>query len=197
MPGYGIEGETALVVGGTRGLGLSCAAALAEVGVRVIINGRDRAVGEAAAAQLGRGAGFLFLDGLAQHEGANLLEADSAGGPISIVVTNAGGPPPGPFVQASPEAWQSAFTTSVLAAIEVVRFFLSGMTQRRFGRVVNTTSFVVTELYPNMALSNTMRIALTGAMATLAREVMEHGITVNNILPGLMDTGALQRVISD
>ena len=71
------------------------------------------------------------------------------------------------------------------------------MIERKFGRVVNITSFVVKELYPNMALSNTVRIALTGAAASLAREVIEHGVTVNNILPGLMDTGALQRVFKD
>ena len=71
------------------------------------------------------------------------------------------------------------------------------MIERRFGRIVNITSFVVKELYPNMALSNTVRVALTGAMASLAREAIQHGVTVNNILPGLMDTGALQRVIAD
>ena len=71
------------------------------------------------------------------------------------------------------------------------------MIERRFGRIVNITSFVVKELYPNMALSNTVRVALTGAMASLARESIQHGVTVNNILPGLMDTGALQRVIAD
>jgi 3-oxoacyl-[acyl-carrier protein] reductase len=65
----------------------------------------------------------------------------------------------------------------------------------RFGRIVNITSFVVKEPYPNMALANSIRVGLTGAMSTLAREVAGHGITVNNILPGLMDTGALQRVI--
>jgi len=89
------------------------------------------------------------------------------------------------------------FEQNVFAGIDTVRFFLPGMVEQRFGRVVNITSFVVKELYPNMALSNTVRIALTGAMASLAREVMEHGVTVNNILPGLMDTRALQRVIID
>ena len=85
----------------------------------------------------------------------------------------------------------------MLSAIETARHLLPGMIARRFGRIVNMTSFVVKELYPNMALSNTVRVALTGAMASLAREVMAHGVTVNNILPGLMDTGALKRVIAD
>jgi len=64
-----------------------------------------------------------------------------------------------------------------------------------FGRIVNITSFAAKEPYPNMALANAMRAALHGAMSTLAREVVGRGVTVNNLLPGLMDTGALERVI--
>jgi 3-oxoacyl-[acyl-carrier protein] reductase len=194
---YGIEGELALVLGGTRGLGLSCAEALAAAGVRVIVNGRDKAVGEAVAARLGNGAVFLQGDISKAEERQALCKAAAASGPVSILVTNAGGPPPGQFIETTPEAWHAAFETNVFAAVETIRFFLPAMIERRFGRIVNITSFVVKELYPNMAISNTMRIALTGAAATLAREVIEHGVTVNNNLPGLMDTGALQRVFKD
>jgi 3-oxoacyl-[acyl-carrier protein] reductase len=194
---YGIENERALVLGGTRGLGLSCALALAEVGVRVIVNGREQAAAEKAITRIGHGASYLLADLSDQKQRENLLHEASTHGPISILVTNVGGPPPGQFLEQSPEAWQAAFQTNVLALIDTVRFFLPGMIERRFGRVVNITSFVVKELYPNMALSNTVRIALTGAMASLAREVIEHGVTVNNILPGLMDTGALKRVYAD
>jgi 3-oxoacyl-[acyl-carrier protein] reductase len=194
---YGIKGELALVLGGTRGLGLSCAEALAAAGVRVVVNGRDKAVGEAVAARLGTGAVFLQGDISRPEERQALCKAAAAVGPVSILVTNAGGPPPGQFIETTPEAWHAAFETNVFAAVETIRFFLPGMIERRFGRIINITSFVVKELYPNMAISNTMRIALTGAAATLAREVIEHGVTVNNILPGLMDTGALQRVFKD
>ncbi len=204
MIDYGIAGETALVLGGTRGLGLACAEALSAAGVRVLVNGRDRASGDAAAARLGGGAAYLPGDVSEPGQRRGVLEAAVAGAktasggpPVSILVTNAGGPPPGQFLDASPEQWHAAFERNVFAAIDTVRALLPGMIERRFGRVVNITSFVVKELYPNMALSNTVRIALTGAMASLAREVIEHGVTVNNILPGLMDTGALQRVIAD
>ena len=197
MVDYGIKGELALVLGGTRGLGLSCAEALAGSGVRVIVNGRDKAVGESVAVRLGNGAAFVQGDISRAEERQALFKAASAIGKVSILVTNAGGPPPGQFLEATPEAWRSAFETNVFAAVETTRHFLPGMIERRFGRVINITSFVVKELYPNMAISNTVRIALTGAAATLAREVIEHGVTVNNILPGLMDTGALQRVFKD
>jgi 3-oxoacyl-[acyl-carrier protein] reductase len=197
MSDYRIKEEVALVLGGTRGLGFSCAEALADAGARVIVNGRDRSVGEAAAGRLGKGAVYLEGDVAVPEQRQALFHAASGVGPVSIIVTNAGGPPPGQFLEAKPEAWRGAFEANVFAGIETVRFFLPGMMERRFGRIVNITSFVVKELYPNMALSNTVRIALTGAMASLAREVIEHGITVNNILPGLMDTGALRRVIVD
>ena len=81
-----------------------------------------------------------------------------------------------------------------LSAIEMARRVLPGMIAAGFGRVVNITSFAVREPYPNLVLANAARAGLHGAMATLAREVAEHGVTVNNVLPGLMDTGALKRV---
>ena len=89
-----------------------------------------------------------------------------------------------------------AINVNMLSAVEAVQLVLPGMKAAGFGRIVNITSFVVKEPYPNMALANSIRVGLTGAMSTLAREVAAHGITVNNILPGLMDTGALQRVIN-
>ena len=112
-------------------------------------------------------------------------------------MTNAGGPPPGQFEEIDSSAWRAAFETNVLAALEIVRAFLPAMKSRRFGRVINITSFVVKESYPNMSLSNSLRVALTGAMSSIAREVAPFGITVNGMLPGLMDTGALERVIRD
>jgi 3-oxoacyl-[acyl-carrier protein] reductase len=197
MVDYGIAGETALVLGGTKGLGFACAQALAQSGVRVLVNGRDAAAGAEAAKALGGGATFLPGDIGDPARRAALLDEALAAGPIAILVTNAGGPPTGRFLETPAEAWPKAYETSVLGALAAARAVLPGMIARRFGRIVNITSFVVKELYPNMALSNSMRVALTGAMAALAREAIEHGVTVNNMLPGLMDTGALQRVYAD
>jgi len=193
----GIAGRTALVLGGTRGLGLACARALAEAGVRVLLNGRDAAHGEATARGLSAQAQFVPGDIGDEHQRARLIEAVSRIGMPSIVVTNAGGPPAAPFEETQLAAWRASHETNVIGPLEVVRAFLPAMRAARFGRILNITSFVVKELYPNMALSNSLRVGLTGAMGSLAREVAPHGITVNGLLPGLMDTGALQRVIAD
>jgi 3-oxoacyl-[acyl-carrier protein] reductase len=193
---FGLQGRTALVLGGTRGLGHACAAALAAEGASVIINGRDEANGRAVAAQL-RGAAFVPGDIGSEAQRSALIVAVSAIAQPDIVVTNAGGPPAGPFADTDVSMWRAAFETSIAGPLEVVRAFLPSMRARRFGRIINITSFVVKELYPNMSLSNSVRVGLTGAMGSLAREVAAEGITVNGILPGLMDTGALQRVIKD
>jgi len=192
----GIRGETALVLGGTKGLGFGCAQALAEAGVRLIVNGRNAADGAEAVKQL---PGATFVQGDLGDSAARtaLIAAVRAVGEPSIVVTNAGGPPAGRFEEMTSDQWRAAFETNVLAALEIVRAFLPSMRAKHFGRIVNVTSFVVKELYPNMSLSNGLRVALTGAMGSMAREVAAEGVTVNNVLPGLMDTGALGRVIRD
>lgn len=191
-----LAGRTALVLGGTRGLGLACARSLAAAGVRVIVNGRDRGHGTAVAASLPDGT-FVEGDIGVDTERARLVEAVTRIAAPDIVVTNAGGPPAGAFADTDVTQWRKAFDTSIAGPLEVVRAFLPAMRQRRFGRILNITSFVVKELYPNMSLSNSVRVGLTGAMGALAREVAADGVTVNGILPGLMDTGALQRVIRD
>ena len=192
----GIQGETALVLGGTRGLGWACAQALAEAGVQVILNGRDEAHGEEAMARLPGSVFFAGDIGDPLQRSALMAQVHRLGSP-AIVVTNAGGPAAAPFEETRVEQWRTSYETSVLGPLEVVRSCLPSMRKRGYGRVINITSFVVKELYPNMALSNSLRIGLTGAMGALAREVASFGITVNGILPGLMDTGALERVIRD
>jgi 3-oxoacyl-[acyl-carrier protein] reductase len=191
----GIAGETALVLGGTQGLGLACAHALGEAEAQIVLVGRDAPKGKAAAEALGENAFFVPGDLADPKDRATLFAAAcEPAGPPSILVTNAGGSPPGPFAEKGHDDWLKALELNMLAAIEIARLALPVMVERGFGRIVNITSFVVREPYPNMALANGVRVGLAGAMATLAREVADKGVTVNNLLPGLMDTPALQRV---
>lgn len=191
----GLKGETALMIGGTQGLALACAAALAEAGVRIVVNGRDPEKGAAAVVFLGDAARFVQGDVSDPDERARIhAEAEAVWGPVSILVNNAGGPPPGQFGDHDRATWLAAIETNMLAAIDMTERCLPAMIARGFGRIVNITSFAVREPYPNLLLANSVRAGLHGAMATLAREVAAKGVTVNNILPGLMDTPALQRV---
>jgi 3-oxoacyl-[acyl-carrier protein] reductase len=193
---FGIDGETALVLGGTQGLGLACAIALKQAGVRLLVNGRSEESWHAARRVL-PDAVFVQGDVGSADERARMCVELARHTGISILVTNAGGPPTGQFEEISTEQWRKAFETSVLGILEIVRHVLPGMKARGFGRILNITSFVVKELYPNMSLSNSLRVGLTGAMGSIARECAASGVTINNLLPGLMDTGALQRVIRD
>jgi len=191
----GISGQTALLLGSTQGLGLSCAKALANAGARVVINGRDPEKGSRVASEIGGEVYFVPGDVSEPTKRRQLLEeAKRLAGPISILVTNAGGPPPGPLESHSPDVWQRALESNMLSSIDFAGLVLPDMRAARFGRIVNITSFAVRDPYPNMGLATGVRAGLTGAMASLAREVARDGITVNNLLPGLMDTPALKRV---
>ena len=92
-------------------------------------------------------------------------------GRVDVLVTNAGGPPAGPFESHSSETWDAAIRQNLMSVVELTRAVLPGMKARRFGRVINITSFVVKELYPNMSLSNSMRVGLTGAFPAPSEKV--------------------------
>lgn len=190
----GIAGETALITGGTQGLAYNAAQHLGEAGVNVVLNGRNEASGATAIAGLGDTARFVAGDVSDPKERARIFEEASADGPVTILINNAGGPPTGDFQDQSLDAWRAALETNMLAGIDFAQRCLTAMEAAGFGRILNITSFVVREPYPQMALANSVRIGLHGAMASLAQEVAAKGITVNAILPGLMDTGALKRV---
>ncbi|MCW5771633.1 MAG: SDR family oxidoreductase [Rhodospirillaceae bacterium] len=192
----GIKGERALVLGGTQGLAFSAAKFLHRAGVKLAVNGRAAQHGEAAVKALGEGAHFVAGDVSDATQAVFIHErAEKAlGGPVSILVTNAGGPPPGQFLEHDEAAWHRAIETNMLSALRMARLVLPEMIAAGWGRIVNVTSIAVREPFPNLVLSNGVRLGLTGAMSTIAREVADRGITINNVLPGLMDTGALARV---
>jgi 3-oxoacyl-[acyl-carrier protein] reductase len=105
-------------------------------------------------------------------------------GPISILVTNSGGPPPGTFRDADDEKWQRAYELTFLSAVRLIRLVLPGMQKARWGRIINFASRALREPIGNLIISNAVRLAVAGMAKTLASEVAEFGITVNNIGPG-------------
>ena len=189
----GIKGRRALVCAASRGLGRGCAEALAREGVEVTILARTAADIERTAAQIGalvgRPVGWLACD-ITTPEGRSAALAACA--QPDIVITNAGGPPPGDFRDWDRDAWLRAIDANMLTPIELMKATVDGMMARGFGRIVNITSSSVKAPIDVLGLSNGARSGLTGFVAGLARKVANQGVTINNLLPGYFDTARLR-----
>jgi 3-oxoacyl-[acyl-carrier protein] reductase len=200
----GIAGRTALVCGASKGLGLGCAEALVREGVNVVVVARGAEALQAAAVQLealaaGVGGAAPFVKPVAADittpEGRAAAFAVHAG--FDIVVTNAGGPPPGDFRDWDREAWIKAVDANMLTPIELIKATVDGMAARGFGRIVNITSSAVKAPIDVLGLSNGARSGLTGFVAGVARtSLAAKGVTINSILPGAFDTDRLKVAMS-
>ena len=188
----GIEGRVALVLGASAGIGRGIAASLAREGARVALASRSRERLERAAAEIG-GETAVFEADTADLEGiAELPDAvASRFGPVEILVTNTGGPPPGQALDAGLEEWRAAYDNLVLAPRLLIEACLPAMRERGWGRIVNVGSSSTEEPIPGLALSNAHRRALIGFLKTLAREVAADGITVNDVATGRFATDRL------
>ncbi len=195
----GITGKWALVCGASKGLGLGCAQALASEGVNVLVVARGAEVLDAAAQGLRGIPGAATVIAVAADittEPGRAAVFSAARGPgknFDIVVTNAGGPPPGDFRDWEREAWIKALDANMLTPIALIKATVDGMAERGFGRIVNITSGAVKAPIYNLGLSNGARSGLTGFVAGLARsKIASANVTVNNLLPGAFDTDRLR-----
>jgi 3-oxoacyl-[acyl-carrier protein] reductase len=181
----GIAGKRALVCASSKGLGRGCAEALAEAGVELVMNARGAEALEAAAADIGATYGVpvttIAADITTEEGRARVLEA---AGQIDILVTNAGGPPPGLWTDWSRDDFIKALDANMLTPIALMQALLPGMMERGWGRVVNITSQAVKAPMGVLGLSNSARTGLTGFVAGTARQVAGSGVTINNLLPG-------------
>ena len=189
----GIKGKRALVCGASKGLGRGCANSLAREGCEVTIVGRTRATIDAAAKEM-QDAGASKVTAVA----ADITTPEGRAAALAacpnpdILVTNAGGPPPGDFRKFSRDDWIKAVDANMLTPIELIKATIDGMIERRFGRVINITSSAVKAPIDFLALSNGARSGLTGFVAGLARAVAVHNVTINNMLPGAFDTDRIR-----
>ncbi|HKX77869.1 MAG TPA: SDR family oxidoreductase [Novosphingobium sp.] len=190
----GIAGRTALVCGSTRGLGRACAEALAREGVTVYINGRDAARLDEALRELKLiGAHIHAVQGdVGTLEGRSALLA--ACPHPDILVNNNAGPSPGPFGSFDHEAWMGAIESNMVAPIQLVQAVLPAMRERKFGRIINITSAMVTTPRPHMTLSAGARAGLTAVMKGLSFETARDNVTINNLLPERFDTDRQQQM---
>lgn len=193
----GIAGRTAAVAAASAGLGLASARALAADGVRVAICGRDQARLDDALAGLApveAGDHVALVADVSRPDGAVGFVVDAGealGAPPDILVTNAGGPPPGTFASTPLDAYPDALDLNLLSVVAMCQAAVPAMQARRWGRVVAITSIAVKQPIGNLILSNTARAGATGFLKTLAGEVKGDGVTVNSVLPGLHATDRL------
>ncbi|MGH6961616.1 MAG: SDR family oxidoreductase [Dongiaceae bacterium] len=192
-----IARRTAIVCGASKGLGKGCALALAKEGVRVILNAREAATLERTAHEIRTATGSQVVPVAADATTAAGRAALVGACPDpDILVTNSGGPPPGDFRDWDEADWHRAVQNNMVAHILLIKAVIDGMIARRFGRIVNITSAAVKAPYPSLGLSNGARTGLTGFVAGLAREVVKHGVTINNLLPGSHETDRLRAIIA-
>jgi 3-oxoacyl-[acyl-carrier protein] reductase len=219
----GIAGKWALVCGASKGLGLGCAQALHAEGVNVVLVARGLDVLQQSAINLtaaqavntltvGRNEGVnpqnqpkmhskvLFVAADITTEAGRQAAFSVAGGPgkdFDIVITNAGGPPPGDFRNWEREDWLKAVDANMLTPIELIKATIDGMAARGFGRVVNITSSSVKAPIEILGLSNGARSGLTGFVAGIARNsnLVANNVTINNLLPGTFDTDRIKTTL--
>jgi len=195
---FGLQGKTALVLGGSKGLGRGVADALAGEGVAVAMIARgkealDKAVGEITA-RGGRAIGLSadLADWSTVEDAANLARRQL--GPIDILLNNSGGPPPSRVIGVAPEVWEAQFRAMVLVFFRLTDMLLPDMRKRGWGRILNVASESVIQPIPQIAISNTLRGAVVGWAKTLAGEVARDGVTVNTLLPGAFETDRVLQV---
>ncbi|MBC7142649.1 MAG: SDR family oxidoreductase [Rhodobacteraceae bacterium] len=185
----GLRGKRALVCASSKGLGRGCAGALAAAGVDLVLNARGAEALAATAAALRAAHGVRVTEVAADiTTEAGRAEVLAAAGGVDILVTNAGGPPPGLWSDWEREDFIRALDANMLTPIALMKALLPGMMERGWGRVVNITSHSVKSPIAQLGLSNAARAGLTGYVAGTARQVAHAGVTINNLLPGIHAT---------
>jgi 3-oxoacyl-[acyl-carrier protein] reductase len=195
----GLKNKVAFVAASSEGLGKSVAFELAKEGTQVIICGRNTEALKTTEAEIKKlGANVLSLTGdlSIAKDRIRMIEATlKEFGRVDILVTNSGGPPAGKFEAFNEEDWDKAVQQLLGSAVGLIKGFLPGMKERKWGRIISITSISVKQPVNNLILSNVVRTSVVGLMKTLANEVGEYNITVNNVMPGYTQTARLSKLI--
>uniref|UniRef100_UPI003BADB838 SDR family oxidoreductase n=1 Tax=Stappia sp. TaxID=1870903 RepID=UPI003BADB838 len=189
----GISGRKAIVCASSRGLGRGCAEALAEAGCDLVINGLDGARLDATASDLRARYGVdvkRVVADVSTPEGQKALLAACPS--PDILVNNNGGPPRRDFLELDREKMIEGVIQNMISPIEMIQQVAEGMAERGFGRIVNITSISVRMPLEGLDLSSGARAGLTAFLASIARRYASRNVTINNLLPGKMDTDRLR-----
>lgn len=194
----GLTGKVALVTAASKGLGKGVALALAREGCQVVIASRSEEQLRVAAREIAEVTGSepLYVPtNVTRAEEIDRLVATAIErhGRIDILFNNAGGPPPGYFFDFSDDQWHQAVELLLLSTVRLMRAVVPGMRERKWGRIINSTSTAVKQPISNLLLSNAVRTAVIGLAKSLSFEVARDGITVNNLVPGSILTDRIRQ----
>jgi 3-oxoacyl-[acyl-carrier protein] reductase len=195
----GLRGKRAIVMAASRGLGFACAQGLAREGCHLVICSRDdariQAAGEAIRRDTGARVTAVAADVSDAAEAGRLVGICTAEfGGLDIVVHNAGGPPAGEFAGMTEAQWQKAFEQNLLSFVRMANAAVPEMKRSGYGRLLSIASSSVRQPIPNLVLSNAFRAGVWGLAKTISRELAPHGILVNLIAPGRIQTERIEEL---
>ena len=195
-----LEGKQALVCGSSQGIGKACAIELANLGASVTLFSRNKSALEQVLTELSTKQGqqhqVLVADFSDPEQVKSVINVHmSNNSPYEILINNTGGPAPGPASSSDSSAFIDAFNLHLISNHHLVQALLNGMKEKKYGRIINVISTSVKQPIPGLGVSNTIRGAVASWAKTLANELGEFAITVNNVLPGATATARLDAII--
>jgi 3-oxoacyl-[acyl-carrier protein] reductase len=194
----GLKGKVAMVAAASRGLGRAAAEALAREGASVYICSRTPKAMEVAS-EIAQATGTEVEGCVADVStpmGRDIFcrKALDRFGKVDILVTNAGGPPAGEFLNFDDNFWYEAFDLNFMSVVGLARHVIPGMKERGWGRIITITSIAVKQPIEGLILSNAVRTGVVGLVKTLSKELAPYGVTVNNVCPGYTATERLEEL---
>lgn len=197
----GLKGKRAIITAASRGLGYAAAAALADEGANIAICSRSQAIFEARDRIQSQHSAVVsaYQADLSKGEDIDrfIAQASEDLGGIDILIINAGGPPPGGFLDLTPEDWQEAFHLTLMSAVRLCYAVLPSMLEQSSGSIVATESYSVKQPIANLILSNSLRLGVIGLMKSLANEFGPKGVRVNTINPAWTWTDRVEQLMAD
>ncbi|HHO57183.1 MAG TPA: SDR family oxidoreductase [Thermoplasmatales archaeon] len=192
-----LEGRRALITASSKGIGFGVAKVMALAGASVILLSRNEENLKRAKEkieEMGRGAEYIVADLSKKDDLRNVAEM---AGDVDIFFFSTGGPKPGNFMELDMDDWERAVDLLLYPAVYLTKAFLPHMMEKRWGRIIYSTSVAIKEPIMGLTLSNVVRISMAGLVRTLAKEVGTHGITVNGIMPGIIRTGRMMEIAAE
>ncbi|MDY6875967.1 MAG: SDR family oxidoreductase [Chloroflexota bacterium] len=198
----GLHDKVVLVAAASKGLGKAVALCLAQEGAHIAIcaRGEEHLTSTAAEIEMKTGRPALALPAdVSDPAAANALVKATVErfGRIDILITNAGGPPPGQFLDLTPDDWETATRMTLMSAVRLCYAIVPVMKEQAEGSILAMTSVSVKQPLPNLILSNSLRLGVIGLVKTLADELAPSGIRVNGICPGWTRTARVDQLLRD